>query len=120
MERRNLAVRASAVLVAAVLGLLTGYFWIAEALTVSVIALFLIADTLKKAEVARPPEEAPHLVMSRIEHYARVARVKDGRKLAPTAGNPFERALLMTPSWKDLQRPELEKAVRSVPMGEAY
>lgn len=89
------------------MGLLTGDLWIAEALVLTVAALAIVFDSLRKAE-SRPATavDAPN-PRSRIEHYYQLTKVKDSSRLAKTADNPFERNLLALRGWSGITDAEL-------------
>lgn len=109
---------ALAVLSAALVAALAGLSWALQAVVLTVLALILAVDSMRRAERGSPVENEEPVPRSRVAHYARIVGVEDSARLIQTASNPFERALLGGPRWPDLTSGELRELSRSTP-GEA-
>jgi hypothetical protein len=116
--RWSYAYGALAVLSAALVGVLSGFYWALQAIVLTVLTLVLAVDSIRRAEGSSLVEEEDSVPRSRVAHYARIAGVKDSARLIRTAGNPFERELLGDPKWPALTSGELRALSRSI-SGEA-
>jgi hypothetical protein len=116
--RLTYAYGALAVLSAALVGVLAGLSWALQTVVLTVLALILAVDSMRRAERGPLVENEEPVPRSRVAHYARIVEVEDSARLIQTASNPFERALLGGPRWRDLTSGELRALSRSVP-GEA-
>lgn len=96
-----------AVVLAAMVGNLTGGLFVLQLLILTALVAYVGIDSLLKADESEYLEEGQPVLRSRVTHYAQIARVEDSGPLIRTASNPFERELLHRPRWSRLSVREL-------------
>lgn len=79
----------------------------------TVVAMIVGVRGVSGVEGEWHPEQHPLVIRSRILHYARISKAKDGGHLQQTADNPFEASLLGYPKWSQFTMEELGTLSRS-------
>ena len=115
MSRRRYAYGAIAVISAAALGSLSGRLVVLQFLALTALVAVVAVDSVLKMDESVYLETGQPMLRSRVTHYAQIAKVREGGRLAITASNPFERALLRRQGWSGLSEAELRGLAERVP-----
>jgi hypothetical protein len=100
----------SAVL-AAVVSLLLGPYWLVDNFILAFAALYIISYCLRKSEPSLWPEMRRPVVRSRVEHYTQVIRAGESAAVKKYASNPFESAVLSLSDFRSLDDQTLRRLV---------
>ena len=103
-----------AVALAAVSAAYMSPYGVLQSALLTMVVLIIAVQGIASAEGEWHPEPHPPVLRSRILHYARISKVKDGKRLQRTADNPFEASLLGQPGWSQLSSKELKELERIV------
>ncbi len=89
-------------------GVLYSLNWVVVSLILTGVGFSVIVDAGRRADVEIGGEEERTVLRSRVNHYVRIARVTEGRRLLETATNPFERSLLGRHMWTTIPEASLK------------